>query len=279
MSLVAERCDVLLERPFADQHQLGSEPVRQLAERFDHHVGLLLAVQPADIDQQRPVVGQAELVPELGVAAGWTELAELDAERDDADVIDAVGPKLGAAAILAEREHFVEAAVERTAIGIADPLAQARQRPADELREGPLNIDRRKVGHICRDQRRIRMALAVADRRPRQIIGVLALDQVGPEMLERLANRPVAQHQPVIRAARHVGRSDRHGDRAILLDDLVSGARDDHQMAVRGRLQDMPPLVQQIGAHSAADLGPALGQVAEQLGADQAADRGRRGSS
>ena len=119
----------------------------------------------------------------------------------------------------------------------------------------------------------------MGDRGPRQIVGVLALDQVGPEALERRAHRAVAQQQPVMRASRHMRRRDRHGDRAVLLDDLVARAGDDHQMAVRRRFEDVPALVQQIGAHAAADFGPALGQVAEQPRRPAArADRDRRGS-
>ena len=104
----------------------------------------------------------------------------------------------------------------------------------------------------------------MGDRGPRQIIGVLALDQVGRELLERGADRAVAQHQPVMRAAGNVRRSDRHGDRAALVDDFVARAGDDHQMPVRSRFEDVVPLVQQIGADPAADLRPALRQVAEQ---------------
>ena len=53
------------------------------------------------------------------------------------------------------------------------------------LGEWPLDVNRRKIGHVGGDQRRFGMALAMADRGPRQIIGILAFDQVGPESLER----------------------------------------------------------------------------------------------
>ena len=102
-------------------------------------------------------------------------------------------------------------------------------RPAEELRERPLDIDRREIGHVGGDQRRLGIAAAVGDRRPRQVVGVLALDQVGPEALERAAHRAVAQHQPVVRASRDMRRRDRDGDRAVLLDDLVARAGNDHR--------------------------------------------------
>src|SRR3954453_22831567 len=60
-------------------------------------------------------------------------------------------------------------------------------------------------------------------------------------------------------------RGDRDGDCAVLLDHIVVRPWDDHQMAVRSRTEDMPALVQQIGAYPAADLGPALGEVAIEL--------------
>ena len=57
----------------------------------------------------------------------------------------------------------------------------------------------------------------------------------------------------------------RYGSRPIFADDLVASAGDDHQVAVRRLLEDMPPLVQQVSADAAADLRPALREVAEQL--------------
>ena len=102
---------------------------------------------------------------------------------------------------------------------------------AEKVRQRPLDIDGREIGHVGGDQRGPGMALAVADRGPRQIIGVLALDQVGLEALERRADRAVAQQQPVIGASGHVGRGDRHGDRAPVLDHLVRAPGNDQQMA------------------------------------------------
>ena len=81
-----------------------------------------------------------------------------------------------------------------------------------------------------------------------------------------------------MRAAGDMRRVDRHGDRALFLDHFVARAGDDHQVPVRRRFEDVPPLVQQIGAHPAADVGPALRQVAEQL-RPVARNRDRRGSS
>ena len=142
----------------------------------------------------------------LRVAPLAAELADLDAQRNDVDVVDAERSQLGRAAVFAEREDRVEAAIERAAIAIADARAQAADRPAEELRERPLDIDGREIGHVGGDQRRFGIALAMGERGPRQIIGVLAFDQVGPEPLERRADRAVAQQQPVMRASGNVRR-------------------------------------------------------------------------
>ena len=115
----------------------------------------------------------------------------------------------------------------------------------------------------------------MGDRRPRQIIGVLAFDQVGPESLERPTHRAVAQQQAVIAGFRALAAS------AIVTviarpSSITSsrGAGDDHQVPMRRRLENVAPLVQQIGADAAADLGPALGEVAEQPAAGELAGLG-----
>ena len=82
----------------------------------------------------------------------------------------------------------------------------------------------------------------MADRGPGQIIGVLAFDQVGPEALQRLANRAVAQHQPVVRAARHLGRRDGHGDRPVLFDDVVARPGTIIRCRCGVIVEDVPPL-------------------------------------
>ena len=115
---------------------------------------------------------------QLGVAARRVEVAEFDAERHNVDLVDAERAQLGGAAILAEGKDRIEAAIEEPAIAVANPAAApASDRPSPG--ERPFDIDRREIGHIGRDQRRFGMALAIADRRPRQIIGVLAFDQSG----------------------------------------------------------------------------------------------------
>src|SRR5205085_2693352 len=102
--LIAERSYFGLQRPFADQGQASAELARQAAECVDHDVGLLLAIEAADVDQQRLAVAQAEPGAQFLVAAGRTELADFDAERHDLDRIDAEAPELGRAAVLAQRE-------------------------------------------------------------------------------------------------------------------------------------------------------------------------------
>ena len=71
-----------------------------------------------------------------------------------------------------------------------------------------------------------------------------------------------------MRAAGHLGRGDRHGDAApALLDvDRIARAGDDQQMAVRRIVEDVPPLVAEIGANAAADVRPALGDVRDRAG-------------
>src|SRR5204862_7635649 len=123
--------------------------------------------------------------------------------------------------------------------------------------EGPLDIDRRKVGHIGRYERGPRVAPSMADRGPWQHIGILAFDQVGPEALERPAYGSGPEQEPVIRTAGHARRSDGHGHRAVFLDHVVARAGYNHQMPVRRRSEDVPPFVQKIRAHAAAALGPA----------------------
>ena len=108
------------------------------------------------------------------------------------------------------------------------------------------------------------MALGMTDRRPRQIIRVLALDQVGLEPRQQAPHLPAAQEQSVIRAARHLGRADGGGDCPPVLDHFVDFAGHDQQMAMRRMPKDMLALMAQIGADPAADRRPALGDVAQQ---------------
>ena len=133
---------------------------RVVVESIHDHVRLLLAVEPADVDQQWLIVGEAELVAQPRIAPLRPELANLDAERHDLDRIDSQRPQFRSAAILAQREHGIEATVERVAISVADPAAQARDRLSDKPRKGPLDIDGREIGHVGSNQRRVRVAAA-----------------------------------------------------------------------------------------------------------------------
>src|SRR2546421_377053 len=81
-------------RAIADQRQFCSELARQLAKGVDYHVGLFLAIESADVDHQRLVVGEAKLVPQPRVAPVWPEFAQLDPQRDDLDIADAEAPEL-----------------------------------------------------------------------------------------------------------------------------------------------------------------------------------------
>ena len=85
-----------------------------------------LAVETADIDQQRLVFGETEFGPQPLIAAARAELADLDAQRDDLDRIDPQRPQFRSAAILAEGENRIEPPIERTTIRIAHAAEQAR---------------------------------------------------------------------------------------------------------------------------------------------------------
>ena len=230
---VAERSDFVTHRSLANQSEPCAEAGGEFAERVGHHLRLLLAVEPPDIDQQRLPVFEAKLGPQLPVAPLGRELSHFHAQGNDVDIVDAQRPQPGRAAMFAQRIDRVEPPVERAAIGIADARAQAADGPTQEFGEGPLDVDRREVGHIRSDERGVGKALAVSDRGPRQIIGVLALDQVGRELRERSTDGAVAHHQPVMRASRDMRRCDRHRDRAALDDRFVARAGNNHQMAVR----------------------------------------------
>ncbi len=174
--------------------------------------------------------------------------------------------QLARPALLAEREHAVEAAIQAPAIKVANAGALPGERSSHHLGERPVDIDGGKIGHVGGGERGPGVASPVADRRPRQIVGILAFDEVGAEALERTADRPIAQEQPIIGAFRHVRRANGDGDRPPLLDDRIGGSGNDQQMAVPGTLEDVLALAEEISANAAALLGPALREVAEEQG-------------
>src|SRR5207237_980942 len=135
-AFVAESLDRVAKRALADQRELRPELLRQPAKRVDHHIGLLLTVEPADVDEQRLIVGEAELAPQPRVAAVRSEFAELNPERHDLEILDAEAPELRRATIVAQGEDGVETAVERTAIGITGAAEQAGDPATEHLRGG-----------------------------------------------------------------------------------------------------------------------------------------------
>lgn len=169
--------------PSPTSASLAPRDLGKRAERLDHQIGLLLAVEPPGINDQRLIVAQAELAAQRGIAPFGTEISKFDAEREHIDLIDAERAQFRRAAMLAEREDAVETPVERAAISVTDFAAKIGDRLAQHLGKGPLDIDRRKIGHVGCDQRGRREALAMGHRGPRQIIGVLAFDQVRLEPL------------------------------------------------------------------------------------------------
>ena len=73
------------------------------------------------------ILAQAQRVAQLRVAPRRLEVAELDAERNDVDLVDAERAQLGRAAILAEGKNRIEAPIEDPAIAVADPPQQPGQ--------------------------------------------------------------------------------------------------------------------------------------------------------
>jgi len=116
---------------------------------------------------------------------------------------------------------------------------------------------------IDRHSGRLGVMLAIAEYGPGQVVCVLALDELRPVLLERSANGAVAEQQPVLGAGRHRRRGDGDRDRPPVLDDRILRARHDQQMAMRRVSQDVLALPAQIGAHSPANVGPALRDVAK----------------
>ena len=107
----------------------------------------------------------------------------------------------------------VQTVVEAEHVHLLETLAEriSRNCLADHARKGPLDIDHREIGAICRDQCRSRMPARMGNRRPRQIIGILAFDETGSEPGERATDRAITQQQAVIWAARHFRRRDGDG--------------------------------------------------------------------
>src|SRR5438874_800364 len=67
----------------------GKTVARHHAGIVDRDVGLFPAVEAADVDQQRLVVGEAKLAPQARGAPAWPEFTQLDPQRNDLDVADA----------------------------------------------------------------------------------------------------------------------------------------------------------------------------------------------
>ncbi len=139
------------QRSVAKQDEVRAKAVRQPAERVDHRLGPLFAIEPAGIDQQRRRIGHAETCPKRGIAPVGSKFAKLDPQRNDFDRIEPEIAQFRRAAIFGQSIDQVEFAVELAAIPIAQPRRRAGQRLADRLGERPLDIDGREIGHIGRD--------------------------------------------------------------------------------------------------------------------------------
>ncbi len=166
--------------------------------------------------------------------------------------------------MIRKRVNRIELAIELPTITVAYPPGRAAQRRAERLGERPLRIHGREVGHVAGNQSGLRVVPPVRDRGPGEVVGILALDHIGPEPLQSPADRSVSQQQPIVGAEGHMRRLDPHGGRAAVLLHPVCFARQDHQVAMLCVLQNMSPLGPEVGPNAAADRRPALGQVAEQ---------------
>src|SRR5690349_497476 len=81
--LILARSDLLAQRPFSDQRQLGAEVLRQALEGVGYKLRLLLIIETSRVNQQRLTVGDTEPVAEVRIASIGTELADLDSKRHD----------------------------------------------------------------------------------------------------------------------------------------------------------------------------------------------------
>src|SRR5512146_2918249 len=77
-----------------------------------------------------------------------------------------------------------------------------------------------------------------------------------------------------MRTPGHLRRCDGDGNRTVFRDDLVARTRNDHQVPMRSRLENVPALVKEIGPNPAADVRPALCKITKQLHARSAAKVG-----
>jgi hypothetical protein len=91
----------------------------------------------------------------------------------------------------------------------------------------------------------MRIAAGVTDGCPGQIIGILAFDQVWKLVCQHGPDSSIAQHQPVMGAARNFRRSNCDGYSATirLLHDCIAIARDNLQVAMQSVVQDVLALV------------------------------------
>ena len=150
--------------------------------------------------------------------------------------LDAERAQLGRAAILAQREHRVEAAVEDARN--SDSRCRAPPPPSGRAEQfATTAARRRRSGNRCSRRRPApspgwrgdgRSPPTADYRRPGTRSG-------RGDALQRGAHRAIAQQQAVIGAARHLRRGDRDGDRAAVLLDRPSSraAGNDQQVAVR----------------------------------------------
>src|SRR6478735_2068646 len=134
--------------------------------------------------------------------------------------------------MLAHRKDGIKPAIERPAISITKRRGRPAHGRTEQSREGSVDVDCRKVGAIGSDPRSARMTPCLCDRCPRQVVTILASDEVGPVRFEGCFARIVTQEEPVSPPTRHLGRGEKAGCRAPAryFLDTVPVARDDNQV-------------------------------------------------
>ena len=132
--------------------------------------------------------GQAGGAGRTGVSPG--ELAELYAQRHHIDIRNA--ERAGFAAPPFRSLHRLHRTAGRGASNSRSRDAKPRRRlAARAISRRPIHINRREVRAVGRHQGGAWELLGMADRRPWQVVCVLAFDQVGPMLSQHRLHRPV----------------------------------------------------------------------------------------
>ena len=132
--------------------------------------------EPPDKDQQWMGVGKSQMRTQSRDPICRRKFPHFDPECNDVNRIDPKRPQFARTAVAGQRVDGVEAAIKGATIAIAEPGGRAAKRLAQPFGERLVDVHRRKVGAISCNQRRSLMPLAMRQRRPGKVIGVLAFN-------------------------------------------------------------------------------------------------------